>query len=101
MRSDFYGLPYAAQQAIRSGEHAASRARRQAYTIHSLQKRVEELEAELAARPTEDAYLATCRALHWRTAQLRAHGVEPIPLESDAPHYPPEDFDWAAAEARG
>ena len=30
MRSDFYGLPYAARQAIRKGEQAASQARRSA-----------------------------------------------------------------------
>ena len=30
MRSDFYALPYAARQAIRKGEQAASRARRSA-----------------------------------------------------------------------
>ena len=49
--------------------------------------------------PTEDAYMAACRAGHWRTAQLRAHGIEPIRLPMDAAQYPPDDFDWKAAEA--
>jgi len=40
--------------------------------------------------PTEDAYMRACRALHWRTAQLRAHGIEPDPIADDAPHDPPE-----------
>jgi len=41
--------------------------------------------------PTEDAYLRTYRALHWRTAQLRAHGIEPDAIPADAPQHPPED----------
>lgn len=44
--------------------------------------------------PTNDAYLAACRALHWRTAQLKANGIEPVRLPKDASYYPPEDFDW-------
>lgn len=48
--------------------------------------------------PTEDAYLSACRALHWRTAQLRAHGFEPCTLPADASHYPPEDYDFGAGE---
>ena len=48
--------------------------------------------------PTEDAYLRACRAGHWRTAQLRHHGIEPIQIPADASHYPPDDFDWSAAE---
>lgn len=49
--------------------------------------------------PTEDAYMAACRAGHWRNGQLRAYGIEPLQLTPDMPHYPPEDFDWQAAEA--
>lgn len=51
--------------------------------------------------PTEDAYLSACRANHWRTAQLRAHGIEPIRMPADASHYPPDDFDWEKAEKNG
>ena len=58
----------------------------------------EELDKRIA--PTEDAYVNACRALHWRTAQLRAHGIEPIRLAHDAEHNPPEDFDFLAAEAK-
>lgn len=35
MRSDFYGLPYAARQAIRKGEQACSRGRRLAIAAAS------------------------------------------------------------------
>lgn len=45
--------------------------------------------------PTEEAYLAACRALHWRTAELRFHGIEPIQIPPDAPHEPPADFDFS------
>ena len=50
----------------------------------------------LCGRPTEDAYMAACRALHWRTAQLRYHGVEPLDLTKvpNLTHYPPDDFDF-------
>lgn len=49
---------------------------------------------ELVDRPTLDAYQAACRALHWRTAELRAHGIEPVAIPADAPHDPPaEAFD--------
>lgn len=50
--------------------------------------------------PTEDAYLRACRANHWRTAQLRAHGIEPIKLTDEHPHYPPVGYDFEANEAR-
>lgn len=40
--------------------------------------------------PTEDAYMAACRALHWRTAQLRANGIEPVEIPLNAPAYPPD-----------
>jgi len=46
---------------------------------------------------TMDSYMRAARALHWRTAQLRANGLEPLPLREDDPHEPPEDFDWEAA----
>lgn len=48
----------------------------------------------LCERPTVDAYMASNRALNWRTAELRAHGIEPIRLPADAAHYPPEDFNF-------
>lgn len=48
--------------------------------------------------PTEDAYNRACRALHWRTAELRAHGIEPIAIPEDAPLYPPDDFDFGAGD---
>lgn len=48
--------------------------------------------------PTEDAYLAACRANHWRAAQLRALGAEPLDLsklpKDQLTHYPPDDFNW-------
>lgn len=46
--------------------------------------------------PTEDAYMAACRALHWRTAELRFHGIEPIAIPQDASHYPPDNFDFGS-----
>lgn len=49
--------------------------------------------------PTRDAYARACRALRWRHAQLRAHGIEPIQLTDEHPPYPPEDYDFKAAEA--
>jgi hypothetical protein len=48
----------------------------------------EQREAErLAERhyPTEDAYLAACRALRWRTAQLRQAGIEPYDMSKVDP----------------
>lgn len=48
--------------------------------------------------PTEDAYMRACRALHWRNAQLRAHGIEPDQLANDAPHYPPEGHVFKSQE---
>jgi len=53
--------------------------------------------------PTQDAYMAACRALHWHTAQLRAHGIEPDAITPDAPHHPPEDhvFDSVRNRAGG
>jgi len=47
--------------------------------------------------PTDDAYMRACRALNWRNAELRFYGLEPIALPDDAPHYPPDDFDFGAA----
>lgn len=44
--------------------------------------------------PTDDAYVRACRALNWRHAELRFYGIEPITLAEDAPHHPPEDFDF-------
>lgn len=41
--------------------------------------------------PTDDAWIRACRAINWRTAELRAHGIEPIRIPRDAPQYPP---DW-------
>ena len=45
---------------------------------------------------TKDAYMRACRALHWRTAELRANGIEPIEIDTHAPHYPPVNFDFKA-----
>jgi hypothetical protein len=53
---------------------------------------------ELVERPTLDAYMASNRALNWRNAQLRAHGIEPLDLSKLKPgqltHYPPEGFNF-------
>lgn len=54
----------------------------------------------LCGRPTEDSYMAACRALHWRVAELRAHGIEPIRIPMDAPHYPPEGYSFPAPQAQ-
>lgn len=65
------------------------------YMLDGPEQREAQAEAESMAEqgyPTEDAYLAVCRALHWRTAELRHHGVEPVRLPDDASHYPPEDY---------
>ncbi len=48
---------------------------------------------------TDDAYLRTCRALNWRTAQLRANGIEPLKLTDEHPHEPPVGFDFDVEEA--
>jgi len=48
MRSDFYSLPWAAQQAIRRGEHDAAVARRRAWNISEMQAKVDDLEKQLA-----------------------------------------------------
>lgn len=48
---------------------------------------------------TESAYLRTCRALNWRTAQLRANGIEPLKLTDEHPHDPPVGFDFDVEEA--
>lgn len=45
-----------------------------------------------ANEPTQAAYDAACRALHWRTAELRANGIEPMKLTDDMGQYPPEDY---------
>jgi hypothetical protein len=44
--------------------------------------------------PTMDAFLRACRASHWRAAQLRANGIEPITIPPDAPQYAPEDYNF-------
>ena len=56
---------------------------------------------ELCNRPTQDAYMAACRAGHWRMAELRAHGIEPLNLTkvADLTHYPPDDYDFGAPAA--
>lgn len=47
---------------------------------------------------TDDAYLRACRALNWRTAQLRAHGIEPLKLNDSHGHEPPLCFDFGVPE---
>lgn len=67
------------------------------YMLDWPEQREAQVEAQSMADqgyPTEDAYLAACRALHWRTAELRAHGVEPVTLPQDVSHYPPDDYDF-------
>jgi hypothetical protein len=54
---------------------------------------------DLVQRASADAWLAACRALNWRTAQIRALGHEPVTLPPDAPHYPPDDYVFAASDA--
>ena len=54
--------------------------------------RADAAEAGLRAGPTMDAYLAVCRAHHWHRAQMRAAGIEPMKIEADYAHYPPDDF---------
>lgn len=57
--------------------------------------------APLEQYPTEDAYLRACRALHWHTAQLRANGIEPLPIPEDAPQYPPDDYPFKEKQDEG
>lgn len=68
----------------------------------------EQREAQRAAvhqYPTEDAYMSTQRALHWRTGELRAAGIEPLSLATvngggdGVPHYPPEHFRFPITQA--
>lgn len=80
---------------------------RQAPEIDRLTARAEKAERErdeamervrvLEQRPNTDAYLAACRALNWRNEQIKMMGGEPLALGGDAPHYPPDDFDWRQA----
>lgn len=72
------------------------------YMLDGPEQREAQAEAETLANhgyPTEDAYLSACRALHWRNAQLKAYGIEPLDLNEvnragQLTHYPPEDFDF-------
>lgn len=70
------------------------------YMLDGPEQRAAQAEAEQLveqpAYPTEDAYMAACRALHWATALLRHHGVEPVDLSrvENLTHYPPEDYDF-------
>lgn len=48
---------------------------------------------------TDEAYLRTCRALNWRTAQLRANGIEPLKLTEEHAHAPPIGYDFDVEEA--
>lgn len=55
----------------------------------------------LVERPTVDAYMAACRANRWRTAELRAHGIEPLDLTKlrVPANFPPENFDFGHGPA--
>lgn len=46
--------------------------------------------------PTDDAWIRACRALDWRTAELRAHGIEPTRIPENAPQHPPAWYDFGA-----
>lgn len=46
---------------------------------------------------TKDAWERTCRALHWRTAELKANGIEPMQLTDDLSQYPPDNFEFPRA----
>ena len=73
MRSDFYSLPYAAQQAIRRGERDKYRAARADTDIEALEQRVSELEEALRQ----------CRfELDYCQQQLAAHGQTGHPEDS-------------------
>jgi hypothetical protein len=48
MRSDFYSLPWAAQQAIRRGITAQHEAEQRAWSISELRAKITELEKQLA-----------------------------------------------------
>ncbi len=48
MRSDFYALPWAAQQAIRQGELQATQNRQRAFTVQQLKTENEGLRARIA-----------------------------------------------------
>lgn len=78
------------------------------YMLDGPEQREAQARAELVASqgyPTEDAYMSTCRALHWRTEQLRQAGIEPLRLidvpgaPEGIPHYPPDHFRFPIAEA--
>lgn len=80
------------------------------YMLDGPEQRAAQAQAELVVSqgyPTEDAYMAVNRALHWRTEQLRQAGIEPLDLsklhwEGDGrvlPHYPPESFRFPITEA--
>lgn len=78
MRSDFYGLPWAAQQAIRRGEREARSARRRAWTIQELQDRVDQLQKSLG-KLVEHAHGITDRGpegMGWKSDELVADLAE-------------------------
>lgn len=50
--------------------------------------------------PTKDAYMRACRALRWRHAELRAHGIEPMQITDDHPESPPVSYDFGVVEAQ-
>lgn len=76
------------------------------YMLDGPEQREAQAQAELVVSqgyPTEDAYMRNCRALNWRTAQLRQAGIEPLNLmelngEAEVPHYPPDHFRFPITE---
>jgi len=60
MRSDFYGLPYAAQQAIRRGDTASTRARHLGRARNDLRAALQDI---LAATTVEGAKAIARKAL--------------------------------------
>jgi hypothetical protein len=78
------------------------------YMLDGPEQRDAQARAELVVSqgyPTLDAYMGAMRALHWRTAQLRQAGIEPISLlefpgaPERIPHYPPDHFRFPITQA--
>lgn len=94
------GLPTCVSCTSRPADEQLESALTRNRNLFNLVKRItgnlQEHRAALAAALTQDAYDSVCRALHYRTAQLRAHGIVPDTIASDAPAFPPDDYVFAS-----
>jgi hypothetical protein len=92
MRSDFYSLPWAAQQAIRRGEREARTARARAYTVAELEAKVAELEAALEeARTASTPRVTGDDVVERALAPFMVRGLENCSAAWDYPLMPEKE----------